>query len=259
MKILAIGDVIGKIGCTFLREKLPQLKKIRQIDVVIANGENSSDGNGITPASAEYLFTSGVDVITTGNHAFRRKESYDLYDNCEYLIRPANFPNGTTPGKGMTILDMGKIQVAVINLMGTAYLEPLDCPFKEADRLIAQAKEANAKIIIVDFHAEATGEKRAMGYYLDGRVSAMFGTHTHVQTCDATILPQGSGYITDVGMTGPIDSVLGVKPEIIIKKFTEKLPQRFEIATGDCKLNCVLMEIDDKTGKTVNIEAIEIL
>lgn len=259
MKILAIGDVIGKIGCTFLREKLPQLKKIRQIDVVIANGENSSDGNGITPASAEYLFTSGVDVITTGNHAFRRKESYDLYDNCEYLIRPANFPNGTTPGKGMTILDMGKIQVAVINLMGTAYLEPLDCPFKEADRLIAQAKEANAKIIIVDFHAEATGEKRAMGYYLDGRVSAMFGTHTHVQTSDATILPQGSGYITDVGMTGPIDSVLGVKPEIIIKKFTEKLPQRFEIATGDCKLNCVLMEIDDKTGKTVNIEAIEIL
>lgn len=259
MKILAIGDVIGKIGCTFLREKLPQLKKIRQIDVVIANGENSSDGNGITPASAEYLFTSGVDVITTGNHAFRRKESYDLYDNCEYLIRPANFPNGTTPGKGMTILDMGKIQVAVINLMGTAYLEPLDCPFKEADRLIAQAKEANAKIIIVDFHAEATGEKRAMGYYLDGRVSAMFGTHTHVQTSDATILPQGSGYITDVGMTGPIDSVLGVKPEIIIKKFTEKLPQRFEIATGDCKLNCVLMEIDNKTGKTVNIEAIEIL
>ena len=259
MKILAIGDVIGKIGCTFLREKLPQLKKIRQIDVVIANGENSSDGNGITPASAEYLFTSGVDVITTGNHAFRRKESYDLYDNCEYLIRPANFPNGTTPGKGMTILDMGKIQVAVINLMGTAYLEPLDCPFKEADRLIAQAKEANAKIIIVDFHAEATGEKRAMGYYLDGRVSAMFGTHTHVQTADATILPQGTGYITDVGMTGPIDSVLGVKPEIIIKKFTEKLPQRFEIATGDCKLNCVLMEIDDKTGKTVNIEAIEIL
>lgn len=259
MKILAIGDVIGKIGCTFLREKLPQLKKIRQIDVVIANGENSSDGNGITPASAEYLFTSGVDVITTGNHAFRRKESYDLYDNCEYLIRPANFPNGTTPGKGMTILDMGKIQVAVINLMGTAYLEPLDCPFKEADRLIAQAKEANAKIIIVDFHAEATGEKRAMGYYLDGRVSAMFGTHTHVQTSDATILPQGTGYITDVGMTGPIDSVLGVKPEIIIKKFTEKLPQRFEIATGDCKLNCVLMEIDDKTGKTVNIEAIEIL
>lgn len=259
MKILAIGDVIGKIGCTFLREKLPQLKKIRQIDVVIANGENSSDGNGITPASAEYLFTSGVDVITTGNHAFRRKESYDLYDNCEYLIRPANFPNGTTPGKGMTILDMGKIQVAVINLMGTAYLEPLDCPFKEADLLIAQAKEANAKIIIVDFHAEATGEKRAMGYYLDGRVSAMFGTHTHVQTSDATILPQGSGYITDVGMTGPIDSVLGVKPEIIIKKFTEKLPQRFEIATGDCKLNCVLMEIDNKTGKTVNIEAIEIL
>ena len=259
MNVLAIGDVIGKIGCTFLREKLPQLKKIREVDVVIVNGENSSDGNGITPAAAEYLFSSGVDVITTGNHAFRRKESYDLYDSCEFLIRPANFPNGTTPGRGMTILDMGKIQVAVINLMGTAYLEPLDCPFKEADRLIAQAKEANAKIIIVDFHAEATGEKRAMGYYLDGRVSAMFGTHTHVQTADATVLPHGTGYITDAGMTGPIHSVLGVKTEIIIKKFTEKLPQRFDIATGDCKMNCVLMEIDEKTGKTVNIEAIEIL
>ncbi|MEF2920664.1 MAG: TIGR00282 family metallophosphoesterase [Acutalibacteraceae bacterium] len=259
MNILAIGDVIGKIGCTFLREKLPQLKKIRNIDIVIANGENSSDGNGVTPTSAEYLFSSGVDVITTGNHAFRRKESYEYYDSCEFLIRPANFPNGTTPGRGMTILDMGKIQVAVINLMGTAYLEPLDCPFKEADRLIEMAKKENAKIIIVDFHAEATGEKRAMGYYLDGRVSAMFGTHTHVQTADATILPQGTGYITDVGMTGPIHSVLGVKTEIIIKKFTEKLPQRFDLATGDCKMNCVLMEIDDKTGKTLNIEAIEIL
>ncbi|MEE0858535.1 MAG: TIGR00282 family metallophosphoesterase [Acutalibacteraceae bacterium] len=259
MIILAIGDVIGKIGCNFLRERLPQLKKLKGIDLVIANGENSSDGNGITPASAEFLFTSGVNVITTGNHAFRRKESYEYYDECEYLVRPANFPSGSTPGRGMTIVDMGKTQVAVINLMGTAYLEALDCPFKEADRLIEQAKKENAKIIIVDFHAEATGEKRAMGYYLDGRVSAMFGTHTHVQTADATILPNGTGYITDAGMTGPIHSVLGVKTDIIIKKFKEKLPQRFDIATGDCKMNCVLMEIDDKTGQTLNIEALEIL
>ncbi len=259
MIILAIGDVIGKIGCNFLRERLPQLKKLKGIDLVIANGENSSDGNGITPASAEFLFTSGVNVITTGNHAFRRKESYEYYDECEYLVRPANFPSGSTPGRGMTIVDMGKTQVAVINLMGTAYLEALDCPFKEADRLIEQAKKENAKIIIVDFHAEATGEKRAMGYYLDGRVSAMFGTHTHVQTVDATILPNGTGYITDAGMTGPIHSVLGVKTDIIIKKFKEKLPQRFDIATGDCKMNCVLMEIDDKTGQTLNIEALEIL
>ncbi len=259
MIILAIGDVVGKIGCTFLREKLPKLKKLKGIDIVIANGENSSDGNGITPSSADYLFSSGVDVITTGNHAFRRKESYDFYDECEFLIRPANFPNGTTPGKGMTILDIGRLQIAIINLMGTAYLEPLDCPFKEADRLIKKADDMGAKIKIVDFHAEATGEKRAMGYYLDGRVSAMFGTHTHVQTADATILPNGTGYITDVGMTGPIHSILGVQKEIIIKKFVEKLPQRFDLATGDCKMNCVLMEIDEKSGKTLNIEALEIL
>lgn len=259
MIILAIGDVVGKIGCEFLRDKLPKLKKLKGIDIVIANGENSSDGNGITPSSAEYLFSSGVDVITTGNHAFRRKEVYDLYDECEFLIRPANFPNGTTPGKGMTILDKGRFQIAVINLMGTAYLEPLDCPFKEADRLIKKADDMGAKIKIVDFHAEATGEKRAMGYYLDGRVSAIFGTHTHVQTADATILPNGTGYITDAGMTGTIHSVLGVQKEIIIKKFVEKLPQRFDLATGDCKMNCVLMEIDEKSGKTLNIEALEIL
>lgn len=259
MLVLAIGDVVGKIGCNFLRDKLPKLKKDKRIDIVIANGENSSDGNGITQSSVEFLFKSGVDVITTGNHAFRRKESYDLYDDCEFLIRPANYPNGTTPGNGMTILDMGKFQIAVINLMGTVYLDSLDCPFKTADKLIEQAKKENASIIIVDFHAEATGEKRAMGYYLDGRVSALFGTHTHVQTADACILPNGTGYITDVGMTGTINSVLGVKPEIIIKKFVEKLPQRFDLATGDCKLDCVLMKIDEKTGKTLNIEALEIL
>lgn len=259
MIILAIGDVVGKVGCEFLRDKLPKLKKLKGIDIVIANGENSSDGNGITPSSAEYLFSSGVDVITTGNHAFRRKEVYDLYDECEFLIRPANFPSGTTPGRGMTILDKGRFQIAVINLMGTAYLEPLDCPFKEADRLIKKADDMGAKIKIVDFHAEATGEKRAMGYYLDGRVSAIFGTHTHVQTADATILPNGTGYITDAGMTGTIHSVLGVQKEIIIKKFVEKLPQRFDLATGDCKMNCVLMEIDEKSGKTLNIEALEIL
>lgn len=259
MVVLAIGDVVGKIGCNFLRDKLPKFKKDKGIDIVIANGENSSDGNGITQSSVEFLFKSGVDVITTGNHAFRRKESYDLYDNCEFLIRPANYPNGTTPGCGMTILDMGKFQIAVINLMGTVYLDSLDCPFKTADKLIEQAKKENASVIIVDFHAEATGEKRAMGYYLDGRVSAVLGTHTHVQTADACILPNGTGYITDVGMTGTINSVLGVKSEIIIRKFIEKLPQRFDLATGDCKLDCVLMNIDEKTGKTLNIEALEIL
>ena len=259
MIVLAIGDVVGKVGCNFLRERLPRLKKLKGIDVVIANGENSADGNGITATSVDFLFSSGVDIITTGNHAFRRKESYEVYDECEYLIRPANFPERTTPGHGMTIWDMGKYQLAVINIMGNAYMEvALECPFCTVDKLIAKAEKENVKMIIVDFHAEATGEKRAMGYYLDGRVSAMFGTHTHVQTADAAILPKGTGYITDVGMTGTIHSVLGVKPEIIISKFKDKLPQRFDLATGECKMNCVLMEIDEKTGKTLTIEAMEI-
>lgn len=259
MNILAIGDVVGNIGCKFLRSRLPQLKKLKNIDLVIANGENSSDGNGITPASADFLFKSGVDVITAGNHSFRRKESYDLYDNSPFLIRPGNYPEGTTPGKGLTVVDMGRIQVAVINIMGTAYLEPLDCPFKTADKLIKQAENYGAKIIIADFHAEATGEKRAMGYYLDGKISAIFGTHTHVQTADETILPNGTGYITDVGMTGPIHSVLGVKPDIIIKKFKDKLPQRFDLADGECKMNCIIFEADEKTGKTISVERLEIL
>ncbi|HHZ05507.1 MAG TPA: TIGR00282 family metallophosphoesterase [Clostridiales bacterium] len=258
MNILAIGDTVGSIGCDFLRSKLPQLKKLKGIDLVIANGENSSDGNGITPASAEFLYNSGVDVITTGNHSFRRREAYPLYDESPYLIRPANFPQGTTPGKGMCIVDMGRVQVAVINVMGNAYLEPLGCPFETVDRLLAEAEKENAKIIIVDFHAEATGEKRALGYYLDGRVSGVFGTHTHVQTADETVLPRGTGYITDVGMTGPIHSVLGVKPEIIIKKFKEKLPQRFDLADGACKMDCILFEVDEKSGKTLSVERIEI-
>lgn len=259
MNILAIGDVVGSVGCEFLRQRLPQLKKLKAVDLVIANGENSADGNGLTPASADFLFTSGVDVITTGNHAFRRRESYSLYDECETLIRPANFPEGTTPGKGMCIVDMGRLQVAVINIMGTAFMEALSCPFSTADRLIEKAKEQGAKIIIVDLHAEATGEKRAFGYYLDGRVSAVFGTHTHVPTADETVLPNGTGYITDAGMTGTIHSVLGVKTDIIIAKMKDKLPQRFDLAAGDCKMDCILFEVDEKTGKTAAVERIEIM
>lgn len=259
MNILAIGDVVGSVGCKYLRSRLPQLKKLKGIDLVIANGENSADGNGITPASADFLFKSGVDVITAGNHSFRRKESYDFYDECPFLIRPGNFPEKTTPGRGLCIVDMGRVQAAVINIMGTVFMESLNCPFETADRLIEQAKAENVNIIIVDFHAEATGEKRALGYYLDGRVSAVFGTHTHVPTADETILPNGTGYITDVGMTGTIHSVLGVKTDIIIKKFKEKLPQRFDLANGECKMDCIIFEIDEKTGKTISVERMEII
>lgn len=163
MNILAIGDVVGKIGCTFLRSKLPSLKKLKGVDLVIANGENSSDGNGITPTSADFLFSSGVDVITTGNHSFRRKESYSFYDDCEYLVRPANFPNGTTPGRGMTIVDMGRMQVAVINIMGTAFMEPLDCPFKTADRLIEQAKKEKRQNYNCRFSRRSNRRKKSSG------------------------------------------------------------------------------------------------
>ncbi|MFI3324859.1 MAG: TIGR00282 family metallophosphoesterase [Clostridia bacterium] len=252
MNILAIGDIVGTNGCSFLRSKLNILKSQMDIDLVIANGENSADGNGITPSSANYLFDSGVDVITLGNHTFRRPEIYEYLENSNNaILRPYNFPKGT-PGKGLYIHDMGRIQVAVINLMGQAYLDPLDCPFKAIDEIFEN--NSLPKIVIVDFHAEATGEKRAFGFYADGKVSGIFGTHTHVPTADAQILPKGTAYITDVGMTGGINSVLGVKPELIIKKLKTKLPVRFENSTDEQKMDCFLMNIDEKTGLCVKSE-----
>jgi len=254
MNILAIGDVVGSVGCNFLRAHLPQLKKSKGIDLVIANGENSADGNGLTPVSAQFLFDSGVDVITTGNHSFRRRESYELYDSCEYLLRPANYPS-SAPGKGFCIVDMGRIQVGIINLMGVVYMESLESPFDVADRLLTSDMP---KITLIDFHAEATGEKRSFGYYLDGRVSAVFGTHTHVQTADACVLPNGTGYLSDLGMTGPINSVLGVKSELVIQKMRTKMPVRFDLADGNCQMDCALLDIDEKTGKTISIVRIQI-
>lgn len=252
MNILCIGDIVGSVGCKFLLKVLPSFKRQKHIDFVIANGENSSDGNGLTPASAKQLFDSGVDVITSGNHAFRRRESYDYYDDCYELIRPANYPGGTTPGRGYTVIDMLRYKVCVINAMGTMYLEPLDCPFKTIDNILEETSDI--KIKIVDFHAEATAEKKALGYYLDGRVSAFFGTHTHVQTADETVLPNGTGYITDVGMTGTVESVLGVKKELAIAKFKDKMPVRFDLASGECKMDCVMFVIDEKTGRSLSAE-----
>lgn len=257
MNILAIGDVVGSIGCQFLRQRLPAIKKQMGVDLVIANGENSADGNGVLPTSVRHLYDSGVDVITTGNHSFRRRESYELYDRDETLLRPLNFPKGTTPGRGLCIYDMGRRQVAVVNLMGTAYMENLACPFETMDALLKT--EDLPPIVLVDFHAEATGEKRALGYFLDGRVSAVFGTHTHVPTADETILPKGTGYITDLGMTGPVQSVLGVKPELIIEKLRTKMPVRYELAGGECRMDCCLFTINDKTGKTESIQRMQIL
>ncbi|MEG1427715.1 MAG: TIGR00282 family metallophosphoesterase [Oscillospiraceae bacterium] len=253
MNILAIGDVVGSNGCEFLRLNLPTIKKRRGIDVVIANGENSADGNGITPASANFLFDSGVDILTLGNHSFRRHEIYDYLDDNQNIIRPYNFPEGA-PGSGICIHDMGRIQIAVINLMGQVYIDNVLCPFHSIDQILSAPDFP--KIILVDFHGEATGEKRAFGYYTDGRVSAIFGTHTHVPTADECVLPKGTGYITDVGMTGTIESVLGVKPELVIKKLKTKLPVRFDLEPGACKMDCVLFDIDEKSGLCHTVERI---
>ena len=257
MNILCIGDVVGSVGCRFLRAHLPHLKKVKAVDVVIANGENSADGNGITPDSMAHLFTSGVDVITTGNHVFHRREIYPVLEENEFLLRPLNFP-ARSPGHGVCILDLGRLQVGVISLMGTALMGNLSLPsaFDTIDQVIKGEKLP--KITVVDFHAESTGEKRALGFYLDGKVSAIFGTHTHVATADETILPAGTGYLTDVGMTGPVLSVLGIKPELVIEKYRTQMPVRFSVPEADCKMDTVLFEIDEKTGRTESIERISV-
>lgn len=256
MNILCIGDVIGTIGIDCLRRHLPSLKRLKQIDAVIANGENSADTNGITPDSAEYLLDCGVDLITTGNHSFQRKESYSLYESANTpVIRPANYPS-KAPGIGSDVIDLGRVRIRVINMMGTVGMNPvLGCPFVTADTLLEGIDE---KIVIVDMHAEATAEKKALAYYLDGRVSAFFGTHTHVQTADEQILPGGTGYITDVGMTGPVDSVIGVCVDAAIEKMKTKVPVRLNYAEGRCMINAVLFTVDEKTGRTTEVERINL-
>lgn len=255
MRILMIGDVVGDTGCEHLRKVLPNFKRQHNIDLVVVNGENSCQRNGITPQTAEHIFVSGADVITTGNHAFRRKECNNMFEEHPYLIRPANYPDSAY-GKGMCFIDKGFLQICVINLMGRVYIDDrLKSPFECIDEMIDKAKSEGARIIIVDFHAEATAEKKALGYYVDGRVSAVVGTHTHIPTADAQILPKGTGYITDLGMTGAIDSVLGLKPEVSISWLTGQVSHGFyNVAEGKAQMDCVVIEVDDKTGKAVKIE-----
>lgn len=249
MKILTIGDVVARQGCDCLRHILPGLKRELGAKLTIVNGENSAVGNGILPGSAQFIFDSGADVITLGNHGLRRREIYPMLEENEFLLRPANY-HPSAPGRGSVLLDMGATQVGIISLLGAAFMEPIANPFDAADREVHRLKEAGAHIILIDFHAEATAEKRALGYYLDGRVSALFGTHTHVQTADEQVLPGGTGYITDLGMTGPQHSVLGVSPQAAIEKMRTGLPVRFTNPDGPCVLEGCLFDIDKKTGKT---------
>lgn len=249
MKIFFIGDVVGKASCEALQRELHAIKQKLGAEIVIVNGENSAEGNGINPASAEMLFDAGADVITTGNHCFRQKTMEAEWERNERVIRPANYGSDVI-GRGVCELDRGAYSIAVINLMGTTFMQPLENPFHCADRIL---EGCTARIKIVDFHAEATSEKRAMGYYLAGRVSAVLGTHTHVATADEQVI-DGTGYITDAGMTGPRDSILGVEKEIIIERFLTFYPKRHRFADGETELNGVLMDIDTKTGRCTSIQ-----
>lgn len=256
IKILCVGDVVGTGGCEFLRKKLADFKRENNIDVCIVNGENSAVGNGMLPQSCNSIFTSGADFITGGNHSFKRREIYEYLDSAESVTRPANFGDGVW-GKGYGIIDKGAYRVGVINLLGRVWLEGHGDPFETAEKIIEELKK-ETKIIIVDFHAEATAEKKALGYFLDGKVSAVFGTHTHIQTSDAQIMANGTGYITDLGMTGPEESVLGVKKEIIIEKFRKGFAPMFETADTPCFMQGCVFTIDRDTGKTIEATAITV-
>lgn len=248
MKIIFIGDVVGQAGCNALLSELPKLRREYGAELVIVNGENSDENNGLSLRSAQQIFSSGADIITTGNHAFKRKSILEEYDRNERVIRPANYGDAAA-GHGFCEIDCGAYSIAVINLVGTAFMQPSDNPFKCVDGIL---NKIGTPIVIVDFHAEATSEKSAMSWYLAGRVSAVVGTHTHVQTADERII-NGTGCISDAGMTGPVNSVLGVKKEIIIHKFADYIQRPHYFAGGECCISGVWLDIDKKSGKCEGI------
>ncbi len=243
MNILFIGDVVGRPGRNYLSKNLKRLIDENSIDFTIVNGENSAGGVGITKSTYDELLGFGADMITLGNHSWSKKEVYDFIEESDRLVRPANYPKGT-PGKGYRISEKAGKKIAVINLCGRVFMDCIDCPFRTVDEILNEINNM-ADIIIVDFHGEATSEKLAMGWYLDGKVHAVLGTHTHVQTSDERVLPGGTAYITDTGMTGPRDSILGVDKDIVIRKFITGMPARFEVARGDIVLGAVIIRLDD--------------
>lgn len=255
MKILFVGDVVGSVGRDMVKEYVPKIKEKFRPQLTIINGENAAGGKGITEKIYRQFLELGAQVITLGNHSWDNREIFDFIDDAKYLVRPANFPEGT-PGKGISYIKINEIIVAVISLQGRTFMPALDCPFRQAERLIEEANQ-KTPFIFVDFHAEATSEKQAMGWFLDGKVSAVVGTHTHVQTADERILPGGTAYLTDVGMTGPYDGILGVERDAVLTRFLTALPVRFEVPKkGRTQLSAVLIELDVKTGLAKKIERI---
>ena len=257
MKILFIGDIVGKPGRQAVRELLPEVISERRIDFVIANCENAAAGFGVTRDIIEDLYSYNINVLTSGNHIWDKKEIREFAEDYETLLRPANYPSGS-PGWGTVVMpNSSGISVGVINLMGRVFMKPLDCPFRTAEREIEKIKN-KAKIIIIDIHAEATSEKEAMGWFLDGRVSAVLGTHTHVQTADESILPGGTAYITDVGMTGPFNSIIGIRKDAVLERFLTQLPNKFDVAKDDVRLQGVVVDVDGKSGRAKGIERLTI-
>ena len=255
MKLLLIGDIIGRPGRVIIEREVMRLREERAIDLVVANCENAAGGAGITAPIADDLFRAGVDVLTSGNHVWRKREAFELLKLDHRVIRPANYPDGA-PGSGSTIVEtLSGQKVGVLNVMGRVFMEPLDCPFRTAEREL-QRLQLVTPVIIVDMHAEATSEKVAMGWFLDGKVSCVFGTHTHIPTADERILPQGTGFITDVGMTGPYDSVIGRRVDQILERFLTSLPHKSDVAEDNVQLRGLLVEVHPATGKAVAIERI---
>ena len=252
MRVLLIGDIVGKPGRRTVSQLLPELRRSQRLDLVIANGENAAGGRGVTIPIADALFQSGIDIITSGNHIWEHREIYPLLNSESPILRPLNYPPGT-PGRGMLIQD----GIVVINLMGRVFMPgDLDCPFRAVDEALASLHDH--RIIIVDMHAEATSEKVAMSWHLDGRVSAVVGTHTHVATADPHVLPKGTAYVTDMGMVGPRDSVIGMEVDGVLQRFLTQLPTRFDVAgQGTNIFNSVIIEIDETTGRAMSIERLD--
>jgi metallophosphoesterase (TIGR00282 family) len=252
MKVLFIGDIFASPGRRIVAERLSRIVSAERIDLTIANVENAAGGFGITPLVAEELFSLGLDVMTSGNHIWDKKEIYDYLPQQPNLLRPANYSN-ELPGQGVLILSAPNgVGCAVINLQGRTHMPPTECPFRKADQILASLDPA-VKVRIVDFHAEITSEKMAMGWHLDGRVSAVFGTHTHIPTADTRILAGGTAYQTDIGMTGPYDSIIGVRKDIVLRRFRTSVPVRMEAAKAGVELHAVIIEVDENTGKALSI------